>query len=335
DDDGSWANAPLVDSVVGPTNVYTTVEDLARWDENAYTGQVGGLAVVQRTLQPGRLNDGRVLDYAFGLQVGPAHKHRGWQMVEHGGGQGGYGAWMVRFPERHLSVVVLFNLFLWSMRDYAITVADLFVEDHHAWAPAPQVTSERQKADTAAEPDAEQLESVAGIYHDPRRGAVREVVFTDCQLQWQGLELVPKSETRFYFRDAPETEIEFGSPAEESPASLTLTGPEGEYHYQQVSKVTPTAAELAGYAGRYYSSELDLMWTLVAADDHLVAKRRKFVDSKLTPLFFDAFSDDWQPLMGYPTTYLVRFERDAGGEVSGLRVTGTRVRNLGFTRQNR
>jgi hypothetical protein len=66
-----------------------------------------------------------------------------------------------------------------------------------------------------------------------------------------------------------------------------------------------------------------------------VAKRRKFVDSKLTPLFFDAFSDDWQPLMGYPTTYLVRFERDAGGEVSGLRVTGTRVRNLGFTRQNR
>ena len=334
-DDGSWANAPLVDSVVGPTNVYSTVEDLARWDENAYAGRVGGLAVVQRILKPGRLNDGTVLDYAFGLQVGPAHRHRGWQMIEHGGGQGGYGSWMVRFPERRLSVVVLFNLFLWSMRDYAIRVADLFLEDHHAWEPAPQITDVGPKSEAAEEPGAEQLESMAGTYYDPRRGAVREVVFTEGQLQWQGLELVPKSATRFYFRDEPETEVEFVLPAEQSPARLTLTGPEGEYRYQQVNKVSPTAAELAEYAGRYYSPELDLVWTLVAAEDHLVAKRRKFVDSKLTPLFADAFSDDWQPLLGYPTTYLVRFERDSGGEVSGLRVTGTRVRNLSFTRQGR
>ena len=30
DDQGDWLNSPLADSVVGPTNVYTTVEDLAR-----------------------------------------------------------------------------------------------------------------------------------------------------------------------------------------------------------------------------------------------------------------------------------------------------------------
>lgn len=108
----NWFNAPLTDTVVGPTNMYTTVQDRAKWDENFYTGKVGGLTVVKRMEQPGWLNDGTELDYAFGLMVGPAHRHRGWQVVEHGGGQGGYGSWMIRFPELHLSVVVLFNHFL-------------------------------------------------------------------------------------------------------------------------------------------------------------------------------------------------------------------------------
>jgi hypothetical protein len=100
-----------------------------------------------------------------------------------------------------------------------------------------------------------------------------------------------------------------------------------------VETVAPTPEQLAQHAGRYYSSELDLSWTIEGADDHLVAKRRKYIDSKLTPLFADAFRDDWTPLMGYPTTYLVVFERDAQQAISGLRVSGTRVRNLQFVKE--
>jgi CubicO group peptidase (beta-lactamase class C family) len=333
DDQAGWMNAPLVDSVVGPTNVYTTVEDLARWDENFYTGHVGGLSVVERVHQPGRLNDGRELDYAFGLMVGPAHQHRGWQVVEHGGSQGGYGAWMVRFPELYLSVVVMFNLFLWAMRDYAIRVADLFLEDHPSQQRVPGTTATQQQAATAIELGAEQLEAKAGTYYDAQRGSLREVTCAEGQLQYQGLVLVPASETRFYFQDMPDTEVEFAPATEHAPARLKTITASGDYFYERVETVSPTQAELAQYAGRYYSPELDLTWTFVAGDGHLVAKRRKYVDSKLTPLFTDAFNDDWLPLMGYPTTYLVVFERDANGKVTGLRVTGTRVRNLSFVRQ--
>ncbi len=46
DEQGNWFNAPLTDSVIGPTNVYTTVEDLVKWDENFYTGEIGGRAVI-------------------------------------------------------------------------------------------------------------------------------------------------------------------------------------------------------------------------------------------------------------------------------------------------
>lgn len=43
-----------------------------------------------------------------------------------------------------------------------------------------------------------------------------------------------------------------------------------------------------------------------------IAQRRKYVDSKLTPLFRDAFSDDWEPLIGYP---IIRKDESLGGRV--------------------
>jgi hypothetical protein len=112
----------------------------------------------------------------------------------------------------------------------------------------------------------------------------------------------------------------------------TLTS-SGQYGYDRVEAVSATADVLAQYAGRYYSPELEIYWTLVAGDEHLVAQRRKYVDSKLTPLFRDACHEDWEPLMGYPATYLVVFERDERDTITGLRVSGTSVRHLGFVKQ--
>jgi CubicO group peptidase (beta-lactamase class C family) len=187
-------NAPLTNTVVGPSNVYSTVEDLVKWDESFYTGKVGGLAVIERLHRPGRLNDGTELDYAFGLMVGPMHQHRGWMMVEHGGGQGGYGSHMVRFPELHLSVVVLFNHFLWEMREYAIKVADLFLEDNTEQRTAADEPASADKAVAPATIDVVQLKEKTGVYFNVNRAALREVTLAEGRLQYGGLDLVPLSE---------------------------------------------------------------------------------------------------------------------------------------------
>jgi CubicO group peptidase (beta-lactamase class C family) len=334
DEQESWLNAPLTDCVFGPTNVYATVEDLALWDENFYTGKVGGQAVVEQVHQPGRLDDGTELDYAFGLMLGPTHAHRGWQVVEHGGGQGGYGAWMLRFPKLQTSVVVLFNHFLWEMRDYAIKVADLFVEDKEAAGVQP--VGPAAPADEAApvELTSAQLRAKAGTYFSPERAAIREVTYQEGRLQYLGLDLVPLAKNLFLFEKVPDSQLEFCVGPDGSVVSMTTITPSGDFPYQRVAPVSPSPDALAEFAGRYYSSELDIYWTLEAGDGALIARRRKYVDSRLTPLFQDAFSDDWLPLMGYPTTYLVLFERDDAGAVNGLRVSGTRVRNLQFVKTN-
>jgi CubicO group peptidase (beta-lactamase class C family) len=333
DGEGHWLYAPLTDSVVGPTNVYTTVEDLARWDENFYTGQVGGRAVVERMLEPGRLNDGMVLDYAFGLTVGPAHRHRGRQAVEHGGGQGGYGSWMMRFPELHLSVVVLFNHFLWNMQEYALRVAELFVEDRSAAKAAGDEPAVPPEGAAVAELSAEQLAARAGVYYSARRAAVREVRVHEGRLRFHGLDLAPLGENQFCFEVEPQTRVEFRLAPDGTAAGMKTVSGAGEYAYDRVEPASLTPAELAQYAGRYYSPELDVTWTIEAGDGGLVARRRKYPASRLAPVLADAFSDDWGPLMGYPTTYLVVFRRDERGAVAGLRVSGTRARNLAFTRQ--
>ena len=328
DGQGGWVNAVLSDSVIGPTNVHTTVQDLAKWDENFYTGKVGGPAVLQRMVQPGRLNDGSLLDYAFGLEVGPAHQHQGWQMVEHGGEHGGHCSWMMRFPELHMSVVVLFNHFMWEMRDYALKVADLFLEDKGS------VVQETEAIPDQASPivlSADQLQRYVGKYFNSERAALREVTYSGDRLQYQGLDLLPLSDTLFFFEVEPQTHVAFITQHGTVASMKTITS-SGEYGYDRVETYAPTPDELAQYAGCYYSPELDITWTLIIENDHLVAQRRKYVDSKLSPLFRDAFSDDWGPLMGYPTAYLVVFERDAHDAITALRVSGACVRNLEFSK---
>lgn len=332
DEQAGWLNAPLTDSVVGPTNIYSSVEDLAKWDENFCSGQVGGREVIERMEQPGHLNDGSELDYAFGLTVGPAHQHRGWKVVEHGGGQGGYGSWMVRFPEHHLSVVVLFNHFLWDMQDLALKVADQFLEQRDSADAHSSDMSPHSQPSSSIELDDRQLEARVGFYFDARRAALREVTQAEGRLRFQGLDLVPLRENLFAFEVEPKTRVEFIPVERGAEATVKTITDSGEYTYRRVHRKSPRAGELDQYAGHYYSPELDVYWRLEVGQGCLIARRHKYVDSTLTPLFDDAFNDDWEPIMGYPTSYLVIFERDAQNAIIRLRVSGTRVRHLRFVK---
>ncbi len=91
----------------GAGGVFTSVRDLLHWDENFYTGKVGGKALIEQVQTPGALKNGKPLTYAWGLQVG---NYRGARIVEHSGSLGGYRAHITRYPEHHTSFAALCNL---------------------------------------------------------------------------------------------------------------------------------------------------------------------------------------------------------------------------------
>src|SRR5262245_25873148 len=80
---------------VGPTNLYTSADDLLRWLENFVRPRVGGPKVIERLTAPGWLNDGRLHGYAGGLEIG---RYRGLRMISHGGIQHGYRARLALYP---------------------------------------------------------------------------------------------------------------------------------------------------------------------------------------------------------------------------------------------
>jgi hypothetical protein len=209
----------------------------------------------------------------------------------------------------------------------------LFLEEKATPKLQVEKTAVPQQATARVELTIEQLEKRAGTYFCGKRSAWRQVTYAEGRLWFRGFELVPLSENLFFFKGDSHKRVEFITPKDGTVIGMKTITSSDECEYDRVEPVCPAPSELLKYAGRYYSPELDVTWTLVANDDHLVAYRRRYVTSKLTPLFRDIFTDNWEPLMGYPTTYLVAFKRDESDAITALCVSGTRVRNLRFIKQ--
>jgi CubicO group peptidase (beta-lactamase class C family) len=96
---------PRID-VVGDAGVYSTIEDLAKWEANFSTPRVGGAAAIAMMTEPGRLNNGQKIPYGLALILGEI---RGMKTVAHSGAFGGYRTELLRFPEVDVGVLTLCN----------------------------------------------------------------------------------------------------------------------------------------------------------------------------------------------------------------------------------
>jgi Beta-lactamase len=124
DNKGIWKiSIPVFDNY-GATSLFTTVEDLAKWDENFYTKKIGGDAFINLMQATGELNNKTPQTYASGLVVS---NYKGYKTVGHGGADAGYRSNIIRFPDDHFSVVILANLASINPSSLSYKVADLFL----------------------------------------------------------------------------------------------------------------------------------------------------------------------------------------------------------------
>jgi CubicO group peptidase (beta-lactamase class C family) len=93
--------------MIGDGGVFTSIEELGRWDENLYDGAtVGGAELVAEMHRRGMLVAGDTIAYALGLVHS---EHRGLRTVGHGGSFVGYRAATLRFPDERVSIYTLCN----------------------------------------------------------------------------------------------------------------------------------------------------------------------------------------------------------------------------------
>jgi CubicO group peptidase (beta-lactamase class C family) len=63
-----WHTGNSGSQVIDASGVFSTVTDLAKWDQNFYDKKVGGEATIKLMLEQRRLSDGSPNDYAMGLK---------------------------------------------------------------------------------------------------------------------------------------------------------------------------------------------------------------------------------------------------------------------------
>jgi len=85
----------------GAGALYSTTEDLLKWEQGLFGGKVIQASSLERMITPYKNN------YAFGLQVETAAGHK---VIEHGGGIEGFNTELEYYPEDKLTVVVLRNV---------------------------------------------------------------------------------------------------------------------------------------------------------------------------------------------------------------------------------
>jgi len=90
----------------GDGAVFTTVEDLLRWDKIFYSDEEEYSQLTNLLLTRGKLTDGSEISYAHGLFHST---YKGLELVEHAGSWGGYRAQLARVPAHHFSVATLCN----------------------------------------------------------------------------------------------------------------------------------------------------------------------------------------------------------------------------------
>jgi len=83
--------------VVGNAGLFTTSGDLLRWEQNFAAPRIGDEALISAMQTPAVLTTGEKTPYGFGLFIG---EHHGLKTIEHGGGDAGVGAYVLRYPER-------------------------------------------------------------------------------------------------------------------------------------------------------------------------------------------------------------------------------------------
>ncbi len=164
----------------GDGAVHTSVEDLLKWDENFYSPRVGGQDFLKELQERGKLNSGKVLDYAKGLFL---QDYRGLHSVSHGGAWGGYRAELLRFPEQHFSVACLCNVGNAHPTKRAHEVADVYLG---SWMkPKEQRNPEEaeKKEKTEISLSAQQLQSYAGDYWSEELGVAYRLAMADGRIK--------------------------------------------------------------------------------------------------------------------------------------------------------
>jgi len=96
----------MTSSVLGDGGIYSSTEDLFKWDQSLYTTKLLSRTALDQAFTPNILPDGKNSEYGFGWRISTYRETR---CIHHSGSTIGFRNEIQRYPEKHFSVIVLTN----------------------------------------------------------------------------------------------------------------------------------------------------------------------------------------------------------------------------------
>ncbi|MFL5357746.1 serine hydrolase [Archangium sp.] len=201
-----------LNAIYGEDNIYSTVEDLFKWDQALYTGKLVKAATLEAAFTPGTLNNGQSTEYGFGWRV---RKFLGLDVVAHGGAWAGFKTVILRIPEQRFSVVVLANQQQLDVSGIAFEISKVYLAG-------------RMAGPTVFEVAPEALRKCAGRY-ELAPGFIAEVSLEKNDL-WVKLpdgtswKLRPQSATTYFVEGREQEQVTFNLDEKGNIVSLSRSG---------------------------------------------------------------------------------------------------------------
>ena len=324
--DNSYRKRSLNYATVGPTNMLTSTQDMAKWMMHLQSPGAARSSIIEKMTTLARLNNGESFGGGMGLFV---NDRNGIKELEHSGADAGFRAQMRWFPSYELGVVVLSNNATVDARSLAAQIADMYLLRHDQ---ANDALDRNAELPAKVKLDPKEAQAFTGYYWNKKHAFTRRIYL--------------KNDTLMHFRtENNESPLEALSDGTFKVSNVPVHAivkfvekPNGAYQLiETVNEGRPKILERyvnmeydlddwLAYEGSYYSDELKTVYSIKFEDGKLVAHHIRMGDITLDKVKHNFFKAD----RGFLGT--VEFVRNELDEVEGFTITNGRVRALLFTR---
>ena len=324
-ENGTFVNAPANYSYYGSTGLYTTLNDFGKWASNFSNPKIGNIEVFEKMNTLAVLNNGENYGYALGQFVG---NFNGLKHIYHSGGDAGYRAFLGRFPEQNMAILLLSNNNTTDAQGKALEVADVFLKPYYKKVMPNETIANELK--TIKLPTSN-FKKWSGSYFNPNNYLIRNIFVRNDTLIYSRQDQNGR-ETPLYALDKTNTYqlgnnenvrafFEKNKTAES--IKIFVNGKEVEFYRKYLPKKY-SAKELEEFIGTYYSQELDTEYMLEIKNNTLTVSHPKMDLITLEPIKLDTFlGSSWQ-------FRSLEFERNQNNQIDGFRISADRAKNVRF-----
>lgn len=315
---GGFRNIPSMLEQTGDRGVFTTVEDMLKWDVEFYENKIFKNDFWQLLTTKGKLNKGEEISYAGGLEI---ENYYGLIRISHGGRAPGYLSDIIRFPQEKLSIIVFTNTSDANATQLGNEISTILLKDKF---------TKKERTKNALKKEfiklsAKQLIDFDGTYWNSKDAYSRNIVVKNDTIFYQRTPrnknmLLAVSKSEFKMMNTPpglEVFVHFNN--------NNMTFIENGKEVSSFVKYTPATynqKEMQNFLGLFYSQEIDATYKF----ELIKNKLQLFINGNRSVLLDPIMSNVFNSPMA-----LFHFKENRGF-VEEFSVSTPRVKNVIFKR---